>query len=569
MVPVRNDVAKREQLRGLGKELMHLDTQNAQITRGVDFGARFGSALREADANLYDSLKPFNDTDLLEAHGEEILDAFIGLSSEDTWRSCLTWYLHIVSLAGRADLYFTLFTLHENLLSRLPTLLTCAVRGGSMEIMESLLEIESVTQLVREYDWNGEVSPFHWAAMLGHRSIVAALIDAGAPLELKHMLLGTVLSSAVENGHVEVVLDLLRAGADVNCINDRGFYNFTFPDYTPLCIASSRNSKTIVDILLAAGAQFGTERATVLPLHLAAEQGCLQPLNSLLAAGASIDLVNSDGRSALHMACLHTHPEKLRNRGWNSRATSRTFPAYSEGGRSLERLLLGGAQVDLPDADGRSALHLACMHSHERAVKLLLQHGASLNLLCHKDHSPRDVVALEALNKRGFRLGHRSPSTLDDEETSRADRIYAMLSGAGAWRRRGWLIMMRSRCQATVHPGNQAMSSSPPPPPPPVVVRSLVQAASPHATENERYPDELDRVLSADRVVSLINSSTRLAKGFFYGLGGAEGGVTTPDANGEYCSIQTRGKSSWNEAVVLLVLCPDESGVFREVVGFI
>ncbi|CAM9359352.1 unnamed protein product, partial [Hapterophycus canaliculatus] len=175
--------------------------------------------------------------------------------------------------------------------------------------MSSLLALYSVVQLVREYDCVSDLSPLHVDAMRGQRSVVEALTDAGAPLELNHMMGVIALSLAVENGHGEVALGLLGAGADVNTINDRGFYSF--PDYTPLCIVCARNSKYAVDILLAAGAHLGEESGPVLPLHLAAERECLGPLDSLLAAGASVNEVDSDGRSALHMACLHTHPEKI------------------------------------------------------------------------------------------------------------------------------------------------------------------------------------------------------------------------------------------------------------------
>ncbi|CAN0361222.1 unnamed protein product, partial [Scytosiphon promiscuus] len=52
----------------------------------------------------------------------------------------------------------------------------------------------------------------------------------------------------------------------------------------------------IVDILLAAGAHLGEDLANAIPLHLAAEWGRLGPLDSLLVAGADVNLVESGGR---------------------------------------------------------------------------------------------------------------------------------------------------------------------------------------------------------------------------------------------------------------------------------
>lgn len=568
MVPTLDEVAKRDQLRGLGRDLIHLDAENHRNVRGPwsNFGGRLGWALKEVDGKLFDILKPFRDTDLLEANGEEILDAFIRLLSDDAWRKCLHWYVEIASLAGRADLYFRFFALHESFIEdwrlHLHVLLGYVVRGGSIEIMLSLLTLDDVVRFVREHDDTIEPSPLQRAAMLDRRSMVVALIDTGAPLEVKHIMGGTALCLAVEYGHAEVVLELLGSGADVNSINDRGYHNYNFPDYSPLCIAAVRNNTNMVDILLAGGAHLGEERGTALPLHLAAKRGCLGPLDSLLAAGASVNRIDSDGRSALHMACLHAHPEILINRG-SFGDMSRSSCAYSEGGRSLERLLLAGAQVDLTDNEGRSALHVACLHSHERAVELLVRHGASVKLLCHEGRSPGDVVALEALNIKHLQVGHRSPTTLDAEETSVADRISAMLRRASAWGRRGWLVVMRAHYQATERPTHQALSSRPPPP------LSMAQNAVEPVSrgelhEDERDPSEFDRA-SAD----VGDAAPRFATELPDGLDGAGRVLKILAAEGEQHSSQASGSGGWKEGVVLLVQCPDEVGVFREVLTFL
>ncbi|CAN0361259.1 unnamed protein product, partial [Scytosiphon promiscuus] len=78
------------------------------------------------------------------------------------------------------------------------SLLGSAANGGSVEIMSALLCNDLFVSLVRVVDEvDRPVSPLMRAAERGHRGVVTALIDAGAPLEYKNMLGGTALTTAV------------------------------------------------------------------------------------------------------------------------------------------------------------------------------------------------------------------------------------------------------------------------------------------------------------------------------------------------------------------------------------
>ena len=106
---------------------------------------------------------------------------------------------------------------------------------------------------------------------------------------------GSVLESAVERGHAEVVRALLAAGADPNGVGYAG---------RPLLIAAAEGQGAdVVRALLAGGADAtrkGAGNATA--LHAAAEVGKLDVVEALLAAGAKVTARTTHGWTALHSA---------------------------------------------------------------------------------------------------------------------------------------------------------------------------------------------------------------------------------------------------------------------------
>lgn len=55
---------------------------------------------------------------------------------------------------------------------------------------------------------------------------------------------------------------------------------------------------------------------------------------------------------------------------------------------SLQVLHCQGGDYNFPDYDGRTPLHLACREGHLKAVRYLLEHGASVHASDHYNHTP-------------------------------------------------------------------------------------------------------------------------------------------------------------------------------------
>ncbi|XP_064784946.1 ankyrin repeat and SOCS box protein 13 isoform X1 [Oncorhynchus masou masou] len=100
------------------------------------------------------------------------------------------------------------------------------------------------------------------------------------------------------------------------------------------------------------GLGFWTDRSEV---HEAAAQGKALQLQKLIQGGAAVNIVAVDSITPLHEACI-------------------------QGQTQCVRLLLdAGAHVDARNIDGSTALCDACAAGSLECVKLLIQHGATVN----------------------------------------------------------------------------------------------------------------------------------------------------------------------------------------------
>jgi hypothetical protein len=105
------------------------------------------------------------------------------------------------------------------------------------------------------------------------------------------------------------------------------------------------------------------------PLMYASYWGLLDIIEALLSRGADIDMENDLGKSALHFAAIGNKAPVV---------------AY---------LCSNGAKVDKQDNDGNTALHRACDWGSQQASKELIKFGADTTLQNHLNATPLQYAA--------------------------------------------------------------------------------------------------------------------------------------------------------------------------------
>jgi hypothetical protein len=129
---------------------------------------------------------------------------------------------------------------------------------------------------------------FQVASACGHIHVVEQLLKAGADVNAAATEHGglTALQGASEGGHIQVVERLLQAGADVNAAATG------YRGRTALLAASEGDHIQVVERLLQAGADVNaaaTEYAGWTALQAASGRGHIQVVERLLEAGALVD----------------------------------------------------------------------------------------------------------------------------------------------------------------------------------------------------------------------------------------------------------------------------------------
>eukprot|EP00929_Paragymnodinium_shiwhaense_P090873 TRINITY_DN50965_c0_g1_i1.p1 TRINITY_DN50965_c0_g1~~TRINITY_DN50965_c0_g1_i1.p1 ORF type:complete len:1142 (-),score=56.73 TRINITY_DN50965_c0_g1_i1:196-3564(-) len=256
--------------------------------------------------------------------------------------------------------------------------LAFAAKGGHAAVVDVLLAAGAEPSKASHQGRTALLS----AAFEGHTCVVATLLAARADVDPHFESGGTPLLGAVERGHISVSQQLLAARAEVN---------YFVPKYgSALALAQEIGQHELVRVLVGAGACYAVasrphltpfERATsrgspaeisdfalrgdinhvfdvagngMTALQLAAFTG--SPVDSLLAAGADSDIMDDDGLTALHMA------------------------AWSGHARLVKNLLQSGARADVQDKKyGQTPLGVAARCGHLPAVQCFLAEGAGVD----------------------------------------------------------------------------------------------------------------------------------------------------------------------------------------------
>ncbi|KAG9251656.1 ankyrin repeat-containing domain protein [Emericellopsis atlantica] len=190
------------------------------------------------------------------------------------------------------------------------------------------------------------------AAGQGHVEVVQLLLKHGADVNAfsvhKNMPQGTALQAAVEAGNVEIADLLLEHGANPN--RGGGLYEY------PIIAAASKGDKEMVQRLLQARANLDVTGGPNMAGPIASGSTILpqETIRSLLDAGADINLPDKNGDTALIME------------------------AFNGNGQVVQLLLDRGADVLHANRNGFNALQGAVMSENAGCISVIVEHVEAL-----------------------------------------------------------------------------------------------------------------------------------------------------------------------------------------------
>lgn len=194
---------------------------------------------------------------------------------------------------------------------------------------------------------------------------------------------GAPLIAAAERGDIVAVQKLLDGGTPVDARDTRG--------RTALLAATYADKPAVARLLIERGANVNAkDDLQNSAFLLAGAEGRLEILRLTLAAGADLKSVNRYGGTALIPAAHHGHVDTVRellrtridvnhvNRlGWTALLEAVILGDGGARHTEIVRLLVaGGADVNIPDSHGVTALQHARQRGQRQIVRILEEAGA-------------------------------------------------------------------------------------------------------------------------------------------------------------------------------------------------
>ena len=263
-------------------------------------------------------------------------------------------------------------------------------------------------------------TPLQFAVRAGRVEGARELLEAGANLEDRTPQGLDLLTLAIANAHYDMAVFLIERGADVNALHagwsplhqvvrmrtlDIGMWPYPEPtgNYTTLDLAKlllarganvdSRTTKRFADAWAARIALGST------PFLLATKGADVAMMRLLVAHGADVTATNSNDSTAIGLAAGMEMG--------NPNQDSGTDPDAAEALKLA--LALGAGDIDAVNKKDDSALHAAVFRATPTAIRILAEHGATLNIKNGRGTMPID----DALN--GITGGSSSKSITKPE----------------------------------------------------------------------------------------------------------------------------------------------------------
>jgi ankyrin repeat protein len=275
-----------------------------------------------------------------------------------------------------------------------PRLVT-AVKGGDHETLRTTLKRPGVDANVREVDGT---TPLHWAARGDDGEAVRLLLKAGARADVVNRYGVTPIGLAAANGNAAIVDALIVAGADPNT---------TPPAGEPVLMTAARaGSVDTVNCLIDRGADVNAHERWLgeTALMWAAAGNHADVAKALIQHGAEVDARSHPADFPRRQTGLVVLPRG----SWTA-----VMYAARQGAEDAARVLSeAGANLNLTDPDGTTALVLAIINAHYDTAKVLVEKGADPNIADTTGMGA--LYAAADMSTLPWMFGRNAPNTADN-----------------------------------------------------------------------------------------------------------------------------------------------------------
>lgn len=229
-------------------------------------------------------------------------------------------------------------------------------------------------------------SPLQSAIRAGNLELVLEIISQSPEEELKELLskknnsYETALYVAAENGHLDIVKELIR-------YHDVGLASFKARNgFDAFHIAAKNGHLEILKVLMEAIPEISmtVDLSNTTAFHTAAAQGHIEVVNFLLEEGSSlVTIAKSNGKTVLHSAARNGHVQvvkallskepEIATRIDKKGQTALHMAVKGQNLELVDELVkLNPSLANMVDAKGNSALHIASRKGRLQVVQKLL-----------------------------------------------------------------------------------------------------------------------------------------------------------------------------------------------------
>ncbi|KAJ3642022.1 hypothetical protein Zmor_028486 [Zophobas morio] len=232
------------------------------------------------------------------------------------------------------------------------TALQRACKSGVNENTEMLLHFGASINIVDKDERNA----LHYASesWKDNRDVIKLLIEKGIDVNVQDGNGKTALQLACKKGHYEIAKRLLSSGASINIV-DKDKMNALY-----YASDSSKDNRDVMKLLIEKGIDLNAQnRNGTTALQLACLRSVYENTEMLLHFGASINIADKYKMNALHYAS-------------NSSTDNRDV---------MKLLIEKGIDLNAQNRNGTTALQLACLRGVYENAEMLLNSGASINIV--------------------------------------------------------------------------------------------------------------------------------------------------------------------------------------------